>query len=73
MAEEIELEEATVLRLQAGDVVCITINDNITSEQVEDIRERVRALLPLGNEIMVLTSGTKLSVLRGVDQFGKTL
>lgn len=57
------VEEATVVRLEPGDVIVLSTSQHLTQQDFEDLRSRVRDLFG-EYEVAVLEGGMRLQVVR---------
>jgi hypothetical protein len=56
--------DVSALRLEPGDVVCVSTDRFLSMSQMDEMQRRVCSLLPTGTKVLILDSGLEIGVIR---------
>jgi flagellar motor switch protein FliM len=63
VAENIELPEAQILRLQPGDVIALTVEQSLSMEQIDQLKKQAEKAFGT-SKVAVLSGGINVSIVR---------
>ena len=59
-----EVYDATLLRLQEGDVICLKLNSKLPLNHCKALRDNIQSIFPK-NKVFLLTHDVDIGIIRG--------
>ena len=59
-----EMYDATLMRLQEGDVICLKLNSVLPLNHCKALRDNVQSVFPK-NKVFLLTNDVEIGIIRG--------
>lgn len=64
MSEDIQIKEAEVIRLQAGDILVYKHDNHLAPTQYERVKTQLLEMIPEGVNLAILDGGARFAVIK---------